>query len=132
MINYIKNNPISTAFSAVFVLAFGITTFFLTSSNRDLRKENREAKRENKVLHEENKMLHKENSILDESIAKRDHKDSVAAIEFDSLKTKLANINKHNIVTTYENYSTVTDLDLDGDIKFLSGFIERAQGDTAR
>lgn len=119
-------NPVNIVLTVVFVLAFGITTFLLVSANSDLRKENRNLKKENKVYEATNKRLKTSNDSIQSDINSRDKVIAQSTLIFDSLKTKLAELNNRKIVTNYESYNTVSNLSLDGQISLLSRYLAEA------
>lgn len=111
----------------VIVLAIFIgLIIWLAVANRSLRGDIKDLKKENKGLHVENKQIREENKALEKDIAAKDNQIAEGTMIFDSLKTTLEKLNNKSIVTVHENYNTVTTLDLDGQISFLSRFLESA------
>lgn len=107
---------------AALFLGLGIWLFFnnahFRADAKALRQENVQLRSANDSLHGLNKRLTAVNDSLDCKI-------STGIANFDSLKTKLEELNNRNIVTVHENYTTVTNLDLDGDIRFLSRYLSQ-------
>lgn len=126
MINYIKSHPVNVALSILFVLAFGVTTFFLISSNSDLRQENREMKQQNKDLAKANEVLLSTNVQLQSDIEKRNEVIEKSTVVYDSLQKKLIQLNDKRIVTNFPNHNTISTLDLDEQILLLSTYINTA------
>lgn len=91
------------------------------------RREIRQIKQDNKFLKKENLDLKEQNGLLLEKVANRDSLVKRSMLTMDSLKITLQELNKHNIVKVYENYHTVTTLDLDGQIDLLTRFISSAE-----
>lgn len=108
---------------AVVFLSVGVWLFF---NNKHFRTEAREYKRENESLRAANDSLHTLNDSLSKHNEALDKKIAAGTVIYDSLRTKLQELNNKSIITVYEDYHTVTSLDLDGQIKFLSGFLSEA------
>lgn len=105
------------------VIGFAV---FMFISNRGLRQDISGLKKENKELNTYNEELHKANKSLKDAISIRDEKIRAGTVIYDSLKTTLENLNNQKIVTINEGIRTVSNLDLDGQIKLLSGFLSEA------
>lgn len=112
-----------------YIIAIGISfliggtgSFFIFAF--PAKKSNREIKKEIKSIKDSFKLSELKVDSLNNVINKRDELDNIRNIRLDSLKTKLEKLNNKNIITTHDTYTTVTNLNLSGDIKFLSGFVD--------
>lgn len=108
------------------VIAFIVFAAFLISANRDLRQANKQMKKENRDLAKENNSLKAMNDDLLKEVSKRDEIINKSTIIYDSLRFKLDELNNRNIITNYETYHTVTNLDLNGQIELLTRYITEA------
>lgn len=83
-------------------------------------------KQQNRNLARQNEKLQAANAILLDEVAKRDMRIAQATAVYDSLHHTLQHLNNKNLITTYETYSVVSNLDLDGQLRLLTDFLSRA------
>jgi len=110
----------------------GFVVMFSMISNAQYRSENRELKKDIKRLEIVNQELSNRSDSLVLASLVRVRDDSVRMAQVSKLKEKLESLNNRNIVTVYEDYHTVTNLDLDGDISLLSRFLDAAKDSASR
>jgi hypothetical protein len=114
------------------VLWAGILTImgWILFVNAQYRQDHRDLQARYDELEKENmRLVHWSDSLVLSAIG-RLKEDSIMTVQVEALKDKLEYLNNKNIVTVYETYSTVTALDLDGDIEFLSRYVGAAAEDT--
>lgn len=110
---------------AITAISIG-TIIFGAISNRGLRYEIRDLKAENVIKQAAIDSLHTENDQLEKALQDSEEKIAHGTVIYDSLKTTLENLNNQKIVTINAGIRTVSNLDLDGQIKLLSGFLSEA------
>lgn len=125
MWQYIKAHPVNVALSVLFVIAFGLTTFFLISGNRDLRQENRQHRKQ--ISEHESAITALEQRITerDKAIAERDTLIAKSKIATDSLSKKYDELNRR-IVKDFPRYDVAVSLDVDSQISVITRFLRQA------
>lgn len=110
-----------------FYIAIGLiligTIVFTSVSNRSLRQAARELKKQNAELHESNDVLHKQNAELEKDVVNKDGQIKEGIAVYDSLKIILQKLNDQKIYVS--NGTHLTNLDFDGEISYLSGYINK-------